>query len=911
MNACQAVRELLTADVLSCLDEGQGALVRAHLEGCPGCQTAREEAGRAMALVVAPEVEPPPEVWHKLRGRLERERSGDEPVRDVAEPGAVIAISCSFCRGGLVRVDTVYCASCLAPHHAECFAEHGRCSVMGCGETRVVRPEALPAPPRRVEPAEPLPRHRWRWLAGGLLGVCAGGAVAAFGLGAPRRLPAPLPPVRTAERPTPPSPALFAPPRLDVDVREATVGELCARLEAVTGVKVHLHPEAAGRALPDREWWSADWRQVLEDVSRAAGLELVLGGEGGPTPWALLAPPEGDRLGVRAPARSWVTSAHLFAQEGGPGSWTQTGLAELSGARALVAPRGERLALVGERRVRLFRGAEPLGGLRLAEPVVDAAWSQDGKELFLLCAPASGAGAVLGDGGSAAVLRLEARPAGLVPLARVELPPARASGLGAWRRVVPAGTGWALVAGDEGVAPLMIHVLEGEPLDGGLRYGDVGQVLACAQLPQGVLLASARGVFLAQPGGGRRQLALEPEAWTLAADDVDGGPRLALRPTPDGRRVLVQERVRARLLELIEAKLPDGTVMGTDGRWGETRISHLPGSWPWPGALSPDGQRLAWVDGGTLFLRPVEGRVEPEIPPLDLPGDPVGVSWRPDGAAVVAWSERAVCLVEPRLGIQGGASGLGRAACELVHELPEAPGAIQEVAWVDARRFLVVTSLERPRSPQVTVLPARPGEVSWARAERDERGPQPLPGGVPAREQPSAREADGGPTAPPAAEAPPGGEGPAPPRRPETPRVDLSHVRPLQRWVFRLGEPRGDRTVREEWTVRQVEGERVVYERRVFLGPRQIGEAALETWTPDVLLTAEVRSAGAGPHEHELSSLTLGRVVLPVWIDRQPAAQVELWRAAGGDPEHRYTFPGLVRDLRAGQVQRVLLSVDE
>ena len=64
-------------------------------------------------------------------------------------PPLVIALSCSYCRGGLTRSAGVYCASCLAPHHPECFAEHGRCSVMGCAESRVVRPAERVRPPRQ------------------------------------------------------------------------------------------------------------------------------------------------------------------------------------------------------------------------------------------------------------------------------------------------------------------------------------------------------------------------------------------------------------------------------------------------------------------------------------------------------------------------------------------------------------------------------------------------------------------------------------------------------------------------------------------------------------------------------------------------------------------------------------------
>jgi hypothetical protein len=135
--------------------------------------------------------------------------------------------------------------------------------------------------------------------------------------------------------------------------------------------------------------------------------------------------------------------------------------------------------------------------------------------------------------------------------------------------------------------------------------------------------------------------------------------------------------------------------------------------------------------------------------------------------------------------------------------------------------------------------------------------------------------------------------------------VDLSHVRPLQRWVFRVGRPADARVVREEWEVRQVQGDRVTYVRRVRLGGQQIGEDALETWTPDQLQTGEVR----GPDwDRERRRQAFGRLELPVWVDRQQGGRVELWRVAGAGGE--YTFPGPVHEVRDGELRRWLESVE-
>ncbi|MDF1664896.1 MAG: HEAT repeat domain-containing protein [Planctomycetota bacterium] len=47
---------------------------------------------------------------------------------------------CTICRGSLRSETTVYCAACLSRYHPDCFADHAQCAVIGCMETRVVRP---------------------------------------------------------------------------------------------------------------------------------------------------------------------------------------------------------------------------------------------------------------------------------------------------------------------------------------------------------------------------------------------------------------------------------------------------------------------------------------------------------------------------------------------------------------------------------------------------------------------------------------------------------------------------------------------------------------------------------------------------------------------------------------------------
>jgi outer membrane protein assembly factor BamB len=140
---CLELAPLLAALPLGVLEPEDEARAREHLALCPTCPgTARELAG-ALDAAALEKKHAPDATWEKLRERIAR----DQVKPEVVEPRVLLA--CSFCHSGLVRSEAVFCASCLAPHHQDCFQEHGRCSAPGCGETQVVQPKHSMAPPPR------------------------------------------------------------------------------------------------------------------------------------------------------------------------------------------------------------------------------------------------------------------------------------------------------------------------------------------------------------------------------------------------------------------------------------------------------------------------------------------------------------------------------------------------------------------------------------------------------------------------------------------------------------------------------------------------------------------------------------------------------------------------------------------
>lgn len=102
------------ADVLGVLRRFEPATASTGFEG-------RVEEGVVMALKQVKPIELP---------------STPVEVREVAG----ISLRCAYCHAALARDEAAFCAACLAPHHEECWVEHGRCTAPGCAETRVVRP---------------------------------------------------------------------------------------------------------------------------------------------------------------------------------------------------------------------------------------------------------------------------------------------------------------------------------------------------------------------------------------------------------------------------------------------------------------------------------------------------------------------------------------------------------------------------------------------------------------------------------------------------------------------------------------------------------------------------------------------------------------------------------------------------
>jgi len=182
-----------------------------------------------------------------------------------------VTLRCTFCHDGLGSGLTVYCAACLAPHHADCHAEHGSCAGPGCGETRAV---------------QPTPRRRGGRLTALLLFLLTGGLVAALRpADAPPARPVPAPAIRRSHAvpcspaPTPQLPATRRPVRLETtDLRLTTRGfdypirlqdgeRLVLRSETSGYVHVHRLPPSA------RQWQQAQVVMVVEpgDVLRLCG----------------------------------------------------------------------------------------------------------------------------------------------------------------------------------------------------------------------------------------------------------------------------------------------------------------------------------------------------------------------------------------------------------------------------------------------------------------------------------------------------------------------------------------------------------------------------------------------------------------------------------------------------------------
>jgi hypothetical protein len=191
---------LLARDVADVADAGDRArLADLALDPALAPTVERVRAALSVPVVVAPA---------GLRERVEARCASDGVARRVA-------LRCTYCHDGLAAGDACHCATCLAPHHPDCFAAHGRCGVHGCGGARVVR-AGLPAP----RPAPP--RSPWWFAAGGALGGALVTAALFLSLAPGERdgaaHPGAPPTVRPTARPTPVAPV--APPERSTTAQE-------------------------------------------------------------------------------------------------------------------------------------------------------------------------------------------------------------------------------------------------------------------------------------------------------------------------------------------------------------------------------------------------------------------------------------------------------------------------------------------------------------------------------------------------------------------------------------------------------------------------------------------------------------------------------------------------------------------
>ena len=137
---CDSVATLLVARPLGVLAEEDRLSLEQHLQACGACAARVSRVEEALVEIVPEKLEAPADSWQRIKEGIARLERG-EPV---------VTLTCTYCHDALARTSAVvYCATCLAPCHEDCWKEHGGCAVMGCRGERVLRPESL-VPPRRA-----------------------------------------------------------------------------------------------------------------------------------------------------------------------------------------------------------------------------------------------------------------------------------------------------------------------------------------------------------------------------------------------------------------------------------------------------------------------------------------------------------------------------------------------------------------------------------------------------------------------------------------------------------------------------------------------------------------------------------------------------------------------------------------
>ncbi|MBL4846122.1 MAG: zf-HC2 domain-containing protein [Planctomycetes bacterium] len=587
MKACQAVDALLTAHLLGALDGNEGALVEDHLMSCAACRAARQDTAFCLEEVNAPAQAPPAQVWNAIRARIER-AGGDDPVRG-ASLEAVIHLACSFCRGGLIRRNAVYCASCLAPHHSDCFDEYGRCSVMGCGEQRVVLPRAVPEP----RPPEPIPPKRWPWL---LLAVASGGVLAAAAFGPRVEEQTILPPLaRSPHHRDAPGEPLF-----QVEVKAATLEELTRDLATAAGQPIELPSRAKHHVLFRASWRDRTWTEVVSDAGRRFG--LVFEPQQGDRSARLVEGPGYVSGPLEAPAELEVERTIIDGPNG------QVELWQGRGQRVLPAPTGNGLAVLARSGVYLYLGDRQVASADGAP--LAAAWSSDGYGLAVLLAGPTQARLVLFD--------LHQGRAKQHELAALKLAPVRALAPSlAWLEdglLICDGTKVSKLSFAAQATTYVSPSPRGESV---FRLHSLG--------PQRFVIERRNRIetWSAAP---LEKLSECPVAERYSLSLCRGDPPLALVIAPNElQSVLLDGRTPVNSPTPLAARRPDD---------------------PDAAGLAPTGRFVAWVGNSVAYVRHLEGNTETLVLPTGISRvDVLGVRWG-QLEAVAYWTAKSVYMID-------------------------------------------------------------------------------------------------------------------------------------------------------------------------------------------------------------------------------------------------------------------------
>ncbi|MDF1660238.1 MAG: tetratricopeptide repeat protein [Planctomycetota bacterium] len=133
---------------LDILKESERSDLDAHLKVCGACQLVSDEVNSAYEMLRDMSDEQafkPDSLWAGIKMNIKKDVGVTDTATVTIQPTKpiLIALSCSYCHDSLARGEARYCASCLAPHHSDCFRSHGHCSAMGCEETLTVKPQGI------------------------------------------------------------------------------------------------------------------------------------------------------------------------------------------------------------------------------------------------------------------------------------------------------------------------------------------------------------------------------------------------------------------------------------------------------------------------------------------------------------------------------------------------------------------------------------------------------------------------------------------------------------------------------------------------------------------------------------------------------------------------------------------------